>query len=108
MTPFGHYQNVDTARQLVSVASVLGLLLLVLYLLRRYRGNGALFQFRAARGSLVRVVERIALTPQHSLHVVTIGDETVILAAGPGGVRVVRKVRPAQAVLRRAGPGGQP
>jgi flagellar biogenesis protein FliO len=33
----------------------------------------------------MKVVERLALTPQHSLHLVRVGERTILVAAFPGG-----------------------
>ena len=85
----------ESARQIVSVAAVLGLLLAAAYLLRRHAGSAAGFRFGPRRTRTIEVIERVALTPQHSLHVVRLAGELVLFSAGPGGVRMVVRNLPA-------------
>ena len=76
----------DIVRQLASVFFVLGLLILVVWILRRR--NLVQFRARSSRGRRRRVLEsleRLPLSPQHSLHLVRIGDRMVVLAAHSGG-----------------------
>ena len=74
---------------------VLGLLFATLTLLRRK----GLAQFSLSAGGSGRktkqlqVLERTPLTPQHSLHLVRIGRETVVIAASPGGVREIKRLK---------------
>ena len=70
----------------MSIVAVLGILLAVAYLLRR-RGGG--FRLGMPKTRTVEVMERVALTPQHSLHVVRVAGELLLLSAGPGGVGVI-------------------
>ncbi len=74
----------ETLQQMVAVGTVLGLLAGALWFLRR-RG---LAQFRVpgtGRGGArqLQAIERLHLTPQHSLHLVRVGEKTVLLAVGP-------------------------
>jgi flagellar biogenesis protein FliO len=78
-------------RQLLSIAGVLGLLAAVLYVLKRRAPGGGL-RWSARRGRKVQIVERAALTPQHSLHVVRVGKDLLLLSAGPGGVALLKKL----------------
>ena len=81
----------ETARQFVSVFAVLGLLLVAAWWARKRPAVAGRIRFGAGRSAhLVRVVERVALTPQHSLHVVELNGETLLLGAGPSGVQVIR------------------
>ncbi len=79
-------------RQLVSIAAVLGLLMAVLYWLKRQAGGSVRMGWRDRTGRSVEVVERAALTPQHSLHVVRVKRDLFLFSAGPGGVALVRKL----------------
>jgi flagellar biogenesis protein FliO len=85
---------VDTARQFLAVAFVLALLAAARWSLRR--GAGPLRALRSGRqqGKTLEVLDRITLTPQHSLHVVRNGSEQWILATHPQGCSVVQKNRP--------------
>lgn len=76
----------------MSVVAVLGLLLVVAYLLRRHPGGARGFRLRPQKTRTVEVIERVVLTPQHSLHVVKVAGELLLLSAGPGGVGVIRKL----------------
>lgn len=83
-------------QQTIAVFLVLGLLMAALWLLRR-RG-GAAFSLsgpqsamgRPGRGSRrMRVIERVVLTSQHSLHLVLIENRLVLFAASPTSCQAV-------------------
>jgi flagellar biogenesis protein FliO len=81
MQPFG---------QLFAVAGVLMLLGGSLYFLRR-RGI-ARFGFRNTRatdGPQLQSLERLPLTPQHSLHLIRVYGRIVLIAVSPGGCSVL-------------------
>jgi flagellar biogenesis protein FliO len=77
--------------QSLAVFLVLALLLGALWLLRRQglAGYGLAAGLngtsRRTTGRRLRVVERLALTQQHSLHLVSIGDQLVVFATSPAG-----------------------
>ena len=91
-------------RQLFSVLVVFALLALALWVLRR---RGALqsrvslpssgfslfkrtaFRNRDSREKSLAVIERLALTPQHSLHLVKIDGRVVVVATHPQGCAIV-------------------
>ena len=80
----------ESIQQALSVVLVLGLLGAVLWWLRR-RGM-AQFAFRApgaGKRRSIQVVERMALTPQHSLHLVRVADRTMLIAASPAGCSIL-------------------
>jgi flagellar biogenesis protein FliO len=79
----------ESARQFVSVVAVLGTLLVLAYLLRRHSGG---FRLGMRKTRTVEVIERVVLTPQHSLHVVRVAGELLLLSAGPSGVGVIRNL----------------
>ena len=86
----------EMVRQLASVLFVLGLLGFLLWVLRRR--NLAQFRFRAPRGRKRKVLERLErlpLSPQHSLYLVRIGDRVVVLAAHSAGCTLL-DCRPAR------------
>jgi flagellar biosynthetic protein FliO len=83
----------DEIRQVLAVLTVLGMLGGALWWLRR-RGYA---QFAGkprsgAKGRNMRVIERLPLTPQHSLHLVRVADRTIIVAASPGGCSILDSV----------------
>ena len=86
MVRFGSQRLMEEIRQVLGVVVVLGLLGGALWWLR---GKG-LAQFavrdpRRRQDQSMKVVERLALTPQHSLHLVRVAERTMLVAASPGG-----------------------
>ena len=80
----------DSIQQVLSVVAVLALLGGALWWLRRV--GLAQFAVRGAGGSKTRcmkVIERLALTPQHSLYLVRVADRTILIAASPGGCSIL-------------------
>jgi flagellar biogenesis protein FliO len=90
-------------QQMLAVLLVLGLLLGMLFVFRRSRrANPALLsgwlRFNRGRSTTrrMRVVERVALTPQHSLHLVMIENRLIVFAASPAGCQAVGQPWPAE------------
>jgi len=80
----------DLARELGAVLLVLGVLAATLWALRRagtvrWRTPGG------ARGR-IEVVERVALSPQHALHLVRLGSRALLIASHAGGCTLVENV----------------
>lgn len=76
----------EIARQVSAVMLVFALLGAALWALRR----GGRLRFPtglrpASRGRSLESLERLALTPQHSLHLVKIGGREVVVATYPQG-----------------------
>ena len=91
----------DVLRQVSSVLLVFSLLGAMVWILRRsgkisFQG---LTTKRAGTSSMV-VVERLALTPQHTLHIVRINGREVLVATHPQGCS---GVTPAAEQARGAG-----
>jgi len=82
----------DYIRQLVSIAGVLGLLIAMVFVLRRRAGGVLGVRLRSMNGRTLQVVERAALTPHHSLHVVRVRQDLFLFASGPGGVALMKKL----------------
>jgi flagellar biogenesis protein FliO len=80
----------ESIEQALSVLLVLALLGGTLWWLRR-KGVAQFALKRAAAGKRksIQVVERLALTPQHSLHLVKLEDRTMLIAASPGGCSIL-------------------
>ena len=76
----------DILRQFAAVGLVLGLLLLVS---RRLRPGSALFSSlvrkRQEDEQRLRIGDRVRLTPQHSLHMVSAGSRTWLVGCHTGG-----------------------
>ena len=75
------------AEQMASIAAVLGLLAALLWWLRR-KGFARAPALGSASRRLKRI-ERLALTPQHSLHLIALDGRAILLAVSPAGVAVV-------------------
>lgn len=73
---------------------VLGLLFALLWVLRR-RGI-AQFSLKRPFGSSgarrLNVVERLSLTPQHSLFLVETSDQVLLLGSSPSGINLIETV----------------
>ncbi|SPE36368.1 conserved hypothetical protein [Candidatus Sulfopaludibacter sp. SbA3] len=82
----------EMLQQMVSVAVVLGLLGGTLWWLRR-RGlaqvSGLPGLPRRKSAALLQRVERLSLSPTHSLHLVRLADRAILIASSPSGCQVV-------------------
>jgi len=76
----------DLFGQMASVAGVLALLAVTLWWLRR-RGMAAVLPRRGGRR--LEAVERLPLGPQHSLHLIRLGEQALVVACSPAGCRVL-------------------
>ena len=76
--------------QMLSVAAVLAMLGGALWWLRR-KGMAQFAPIGARRkaGRRLELIERLPLTPQHSLHLVRIVDKAVLIALSPSGCTVL-------------------
>ena len=79
----------EEIQQVLGVVMVLALLGGALWWLRRK--GVAQFNVRGPGGKTksMEVVERLALTPQHSLFLVRVADRTMLIAASPGGCSIL-------------------
>ena len=85
----------EMARQMASVVAVFALLGATLWLLR----GGGWAKLRAVRrgpGKRLESIERLALTPQHSLHLVRIGGKELVVATHPQGCALLLENRESQ------------
>jgi flagellar biogenesis protein FliO len=90
----------ETVSQLGAVALVLALLGSALWWLR---GRGMALPVSSRRpGRRMECLERMPLGPQHTLHLVKVGDTTLLLASAPGGCSLVRSF-PASAIAKAGG-----
>ncbi len=80
----------DELRQAAAILLVFGLLALAMWALRR---RGLLPVSGARRsGRRMQAVERIALSPRHSLHLVRVGDRTLLIGVHPGGCSLLDRL----------------
>jgi len=80
----------DVLQQLSAVAVVLGILCGGLWLLKRKGWAHA--AMRGPRGDgqpRLEVVDRLALTPHHSLHLVRLADRTLLIGLSPNGCNLL-------------------
>jgi hypothetical protein len=87
----------DVVRQVLSVLLVFSLLGAALWALRRGGRIGFAFKGLTGKGVLGKqrsmvVVERLALTPQHTLHAIRINGHDVLVATYPQGCSVVTQL----------------
>jgi flagellar biosynthetic protein FliO len=69
---------------------VLGLLFLLLWALRlKGFANFAFKKPFSSRERLLNVVERLPLTPQHSLFLVETSDQRLLLGSSPSGINLI-------------------
>ncbi|MGB9454870.1 MAG: flagellar biosynthetic protein FliO [Bryobacteraceae bacterium] len=80
----------DGIGQMAAVAAVLGLLGVTLWSLR-HRGMASLAVGRKRSRRKLELVERLPLGPQHSLHLVRLGETMLLVAASPGGCRLIER-----------------
>jgi flagellar biogenesis protein FliO len=89
----------DLYRQFFGIAVVLGALAALLWFAKR-RGFARLNFSRPSQTEFVRVLERVPLTPQHTLFVLAIGGRTVLLSSSPGSCQMITDVSEEAARLR--------
>ena len=84
----------EPLQQAAAVLLVLVLLGAALYALRG-RGLQMVLTRRASGGNqrLLESLERLPLTPQHSLHLVRVEDRTVLVAVSPSGCSILDRSR---------------
>jgi flagellar biogenesis protein FliO len=79
----------EPMEQAAAVLLVLVLLAATLYALRG-KGLKMVLPRRAAAGQRqLESIERLPLTPQHSLHLVRVEDRTVLIAVSPNGCSIL-------------------
>lgn len=94
----------ELSQQLLAVGLVLALFVLAATAAQR---RGWLRLNWPVRGRLVRsleLVDRLALTPQHQLHLIRTADRTLLIATHPKGFEVLESSSEAALVASRGGP----
>ena len=92
----------DLIGQMAAIAGVLGLLGLTLWWLRR-RGMAAPALVRRGGRHVIEKLERLPLGLQHTLHLIRLGEEVLLVACSPGGCTVIAS-RPGQQAAHGGGP----
>ena len=74
-----------------AVCLVMGLLFATVWLLRKKGFATPNFKFgRDSRGKKMQVLERLSLTPHHSLHLVRVDDATILIGVSPSSCSDIR------------------
>ena len=79
--------------QLIAVAGVFGLLLVILWWLRRrgYAQTPSFIRMSVGRSARrMERIERLVLSPQHTLHLVRLGETALLVAASPSGCTLIQ------------------
>ena len=77
--------------QMAAVAGVLTLLALTLWWLRR-RGIAGVLPARRTGVRRLECLERLPLGPHHTLHLVRLGETSLLVASSPGGCSLVQSL----------------
>lgn len=95
-------------QQLFAVAGVLGALCIVVWAMKRkglahthfFKPGGALRGGRGFRDSQTRleVLDRLVLTPHHSIHLIRLADRTLLVGLSPNGCNLL-ETAPATGIL---------
>jgi flagellar biogenesis protein FliO len=78
----------EMTQQIAAVAGVLALLVATLWWLRRRGVAGVSLGRRPARRRL-ECLERLPLSPHHTLHLVRLGDADLLVASSPAGCSLI-------------------
>jgi flagellar biosynthetic protein FliO len=81
----------EVIQQIAAVAVVLLLLGATLWVLRR-RGLAGVSLRNKSAGRRIVCLERLPLGPQHTLHLVRVGDTELLLACSPSGCSLVERL----------------
>ena len=76
--------------QMLSVFGVLTILIATAYLLSKRGSVRINFKGGGSRIKKLEVVERLPLTPQHSLHLVRLADRLLLLGVSPAGCSLIQ------------------
>jgi flagellar biogenesis protein FliO len=79
----------DFLPQFTAVVAVLSLLGLTLWWLRR-RGFASMLPMKRSADKRLECLERLSLSPQHTLHLVRLGDTALLVASSPSGCSLVQ------------------
>ena len=80
----------EWSEQLLAVTAVLGLLCVSLWFLKRKGWARTSFRRPARAGQpRLEVIDRLSLTPQHSLHLIRLADRTLLVGLSPQGCNLL-------------------
>ena len=81
----------DVIQQMAAAGAVIALLSAVLWWLKR-RGVARILPGRRSAPKKMECLERLPLAPQHTLHLVRLGDRALLVASTPGGCVLLESV----------------
>lgn len=82
--------------QILAAVFIIGLLFVTVWMLRRKGLAVANSPWkRSGRSSSMQVVEKLQLTAQHSLHLVRLSDELILVGVSPSSCERLSAVKPA-------------
>ena len=86
--------------EIAAVAAVLGLLGASLWWLRQ-RGFAGITPVRRGAGRRMECLERLPLGPQHTLHLVRLGEKALLVACSPSGCSLMESLPCREVETRR-------
>jgi flagellar biogenesis protein FliO len=81
----------DIVQDLAAIGAVLSLLTGSLWWLRK-RGYSGLVSPKRDSARKLECLERLSLGPQHTLHLIRVGNESLLLASTPAGCTLVQSL----------------
>lgn len=90
----------EALQQIGAILLVLGLLGSALYFLKKKKLAGFTDDLRFGGERRLQVLERVALSPQHTLCLVRVGERVVMVTTAPGNCHVMETVLENTATLR--------
>ena len=87
-------------QQFLIVLAVLGLLCGALWALKQKGWARTGFVRRNAGHPYLEVIDRLPLTPQHSLHLVRLEDRTLLIGLSPSGCNLLESARAVSSISR--------
>ena len=80
----------DALQPIGAILLVLGLLAGALFVLKKNRVGGLASDLRLGSGGRrLQVIERVSLTPQHTLSLVRVGARMMMVATAPGNCQIL-------------------
>jgi flagellar biosynthetic protein FliO len=81
----------DIVQDLAAIGAVLSLLTGTLWWLRK-RGFSGFLSPKRDNSRKLECLERLSLGPQHTLHLIRVGNESLLLASTPSGCTLVQNL----------------
>jgi len=82
----------EFSEQLIGVVIVLGILAGSLWLLKRKGLIRTSIRYRGSGKPPLELIDRLSLTPHHSLHLVRLADRTILIGLSPNGCALLDRL----------------